>query len=131
MAAFLTKTAVTIGLAAARDVPVAGSLLAPVDASAAADQAEQARKYLMRKFSDHGDTQLLLSPGRLTPLFVSGLGTAAADHGIALFIDTYERSGLILDDWLRRLYAGQYGNLPESLITTVSGQMPLDPILVG
>ena len=31
VAAFLTKTAVTIGLAAARDVPIAGSLLAPID----------------------------------------------------------------------------------------------------
>lgn len=55
VAAFLTKTAVTIGLAAARDVPVAGSLLAPVDASAAADQANRARKYLMQKFGDPGD----------------------------------------------------------------------------
>jgi hypothetical protein len=62
VAAFLTKTAVTIGLAAARGVPFAGSLLAPVDVAAAADQANQAREYLARKLRDHRDVRLLLSP---------------------------------------------------------------------
>jgi hypothetical protein len=130
--AFLTKTAVTIGLAAARDVPIAGSLLAPVDSAAAADQVNRARTYLARKFRDHADIRLLLSPAdELTPVFVSGLDRAAAGRLIALFIDTYERTGQLLDHWLRRLYNGQYGDLPETLITTISGQKPLDPNLWG
>jgi tetratricopeptide (TPR) repeat protein len=132
VAAFLTKTAVTIGLAAARDIPVAGSLLAPVDAAVAADQANQAREYLARKFSDHRDVRLLLAPAdELTPVFVGGLNRAASRQVIALFFDTYERTGLILDQWLRGLYAGRYGDLPETLITTISGQKPLDPNLWG
>jgi len=44
IAAFLTTTAVTIGLAAARDIPVAGSLLAPVDPAATAEQVNRARR---------------------------------------------------------------------------------------
>jgi hypothetical protein len=132
VAAFLTKTAVTIGLAAARDVPIAGSLLAPVDAAAAADQINRARIYLARKFRDHADVRLLLSPAdELTPVFVSDLDRAAASRPVALFIDTYERTGLLLDRWLRHLYDGQYGDLPENLITTISGQKPLDPNLWG
>ncbi len=128
VAAFLTKTAVTIGLAAARDVPIAGSVLAPVDAAAAADQINRARAYLARKFRDHAEVRLLLSPvDELTPVFVSGLDRAAAGRPVALFIDTYERTGPLLDHWLRRLYNGQYGDLPETLITTISGQKPLDP----
>jgi hypothetical protein len=72
IASFITKTAVTIGLAAARDVPIAGSLLAPVDA-AAADQVNRARTYLAHKFSDHADVRLLLSPvGELTPVLSPG-----------------------------------------------------------
>ena len=123
VAAFLTKTAITIGLAAARDIPFAGSLLAPVDAAAAADQANQAREYLARKLRDHRDVRLLLSPtDELTPVFVAGLNLAAARQPIALFFDTYERSGLLLDPWLRSLYAGRYGDLPETLVTTISGQ---------
>ena len=125
--AFLTKTAVTIGLAAARDVPVAGSLLAPVDTAGVAEQANQARTYLMKKFGDRGEAQLLLSPeDELTPLFVSDLNRVPADRPMALFFDTYERTGPVLDDWLRNLYAGRYGDLPATLVTTISGQMPLD-----
>ena len=132
VAAFITKTAVTIGLAAARGVPVAGSLLAPVDAAIAADQVNQARAYLARKFSDHADVRLLLSPvDELTPVFVAGLNRVAAGRTVALFLDTYERTGAVLDHWLRGLYAGRYGDLPETLITTVSGQKPLNPNLWG
>ena len=129
VAAFLTRTAVIIGLQAARDLPIAGSLLAPVDAAAAADQANRARAYLASKFRDHADMRLLLSPAdELTPLFVSGLRRIAAKAGaVALFIDTYERTGLLLDQWLRDMYSGRYGKLPSTLITTISGQVPLDP----
>ena len=56
---------------------------------------------------------------------------AAAGRPVALFIDAYERTGPLLDHWLRRLYNGQYGDLPETLITTISGQKPLDPNLWG
>ena len=132
VAAFLTRTAVTIGFAAARDIPFAGSLLAPVDVSAVAEQANQAREYLARKFSDHRDVRLLLSPtDELTPVFVAGLNRAAADRVVTLFFDTYERTGLVLDQWLRGLYRGRYGDLPETLITTISGQKSLDPNLWG
>ena len=98
VAAFFTKAAVTIGLAAARDIPFAGSLLAPVDQVAAAEHANRARAYLARKFSDHADVRLLMSPvDELTPVFVSGISRIAGNRLVALFIDTYERTGLVLD----------------------------------
>ncbi len=132
VAAFLTKAAITIGMSAARDIPFAGSLLAPVDIGAAADQADRARVYLARKFSDHADLRLLLTPeAELTPVFVAGLDHVAAGRQIALFFDTYERTALFLDRWLRNLYAGLYGDLPVTLITTISGQNPLNPNLWG
>ena len=130
VAAFLTKTAATIGFGAVCKLPGAGPFLAPVDAAAVADQANQAREYLARKFSDYRDVRLLLSPAdELTPVFVAGLNRAAAGRTVALFFDTYERTGLLLDKWLCSLYAGRYGYLPETLVTTISGQKPLDPNL--
>jgi tetratricopeptide (TPR) repeat protein len=130
IAAFLTKTAVTIGLAAARDIPVAGSLLAPIDPASAADQANRARAYLARRLGSHADVQLVLSPvAELTPVFVTDLRRVAGSRLVALFIDTYERTGLVLDAWLRRLYQGQYGDLPATLVTTITGQKPLNPNL--
>lgn len=132
LAAFLTRTAVTIGLAAARDIPVAGSLLAPVDPAGAGDQVNRARMYLARRLSDHAEMRLLLSPvDELTPVFLSEVNRVAANRPLAVFVDTYERAGRVLDHWLRRLYDGDYGELPASLIVTISGQQPLDPNLWG
>jgi hypothetical protein len=132
IAAFLTRTAVTIGLAAARDIPFAGSLIAPVDPGATAEQVSRARAYMTKKIRDHSDQLLLLSPSEeLTPVFVADLNRAVADRPIALFIDTYERTGLVLDQWLRRLYDGTYGDLPAGLITAISGQKPLNLGLWG
>jgi hypothetical protein len=99
-----------------------------VDPAAAADQVNQARAYLVRKFSDHGDVRLLLSPAdELTPVFVAGLNRVASGRPVALFFDTYERTSPVLDRWLLGLYAGRYGDLPETLITTISGQNALNP----
>jgi tetratricopeptide (TPR) repeat protein len=132
IAAFLTRTVVSIGLAAVRDVPIAGSLVAPVDPAVAAELANRAREYLARKFRDHGVVRLLLSPAdELTPLLVAGMNRAPAGRTIALFIDTYERTGVLLDEWLRNLYDGRYGDLPETLVTTISGQKPLNANLWG
>jgi tetratricopeptide (TPR) repeat protein len=131
--AFLSKTAITIGLNAARDVPFAGSVLAPVDDAAVADQVNRALVYLVQKFSDHAERRLLLSPAEeLTPVFVADLNQiAAADRPVVLLFDTYEDTALILDKWLRELYAGRYGDLPADLITIISGQYPLNPNLWG
>jgi tetratricopeptide (TPR) repeat protein len=130
--AFITKAAVMAGLAAAGDIPVAGSLLAPLDPAAAADQVNQARLYLTRKFKGHADVRLLLSPvDELAPVFVSEIGRIAADRPVAFFFDTYERTAPLLDSWLRRLYDGRYGDLPSNLIITIAGQYPLNPNLWG
>lgn len=76
--------------------------------------------------------RLLLSPAdELTPLLVAGMNRAAAGRTVALFFDAYERTGTLLDEWLRSLYAGRYGDLPETLVTTISGQKPLNPNLWG
>ncbi|HTQ90470.1 MAG TPA: hypothetical protein VMK84_13360, partial [Streptosporangiaceae bacterium] len=72
----------------------------------------------MRKFSDHAERRLLLSPTEeLTPVFVTDLNRVAADRPVVLLFDTYEHTAPILDKWLRELYAGRYGGLPADLIT--------------
>jgi tetratricopeptide (TPR) repeat protein len=132
VAAFVTKTAVTVAFAAARDIPVAGSLLAPVNPAAVADQANRARVYLARKFGDRSDVHMLLHPDEaLTSAFVAGLNRVTGSRPIALFFDTYERTAPMLDRWLTGLYAGSYGPLPATLITTIAGQYPLDTAAWG
>ena len=47
---------------------------------------------------------------------------------IALFFDTYERTGPFLDGWLRDLITTErYGSLPAQVVVTTAGQRPFDP----
>lgn len=124
---FLTTTAVRIGLAAARGIPVAGGVLTAVDDAAVAEQADRLRKYISTKFRST-EIRLLLSPAEaLTPVFVEGIQAVAARQSVALFFDTYEHTAPLLDDWLLDLLKGRYGVLPANIVVTVSGQKPLDP----
>ena len=134
LTSFLTKAAATTGLhTASDDTPAASGPLSPLEATHVADQINEERKaYLARKFRDDADIRLLTSPAHeLVPLFVDGLTRVTAGLPIALFFDGYERAGPLLDRWLRGLYAGLYGDLPATLITTISGRHALSSDLWG
>jgi hypothetical protein len=126
-AAFMTQTAVRVGLHAAQAIPGVGGLAGSVDPAAAADQAEQLRRFLGKKFRRREDVRMLLSPlDALTPTFVRDLSNAGRRRPLALFFDTYEQTGLLLDDWLRSVLDGAYGDLSQDLVITVAGRHPLD-----
>jgi len=128
LAAFMTQMAVRMGLHAAHAVPGVGGLADVVDATAVAAQAEQLRVFLAKKFRRHEDVRLLLSPlVVLTPALVRDLGQAGRRGPLALFFDTYEQTGPVLDGWLRSVLDGAYGELPEDVVLTVAGRSPLDP----
>ena len=123
---FITKAAVVVTLAPAHDVPIAGDLRAALNA-AAAGQPGRPRNYLLRALSHNRDERSLQSPAdELTPAFVAELNRVGANRNLALFFDDYERTAPSLDVWLRDLYSGKYGNLPGTLITTISGRLPLN-----
>ena len=126
-AAFMTQTAVRVGLHAAQAVPGVGGLAGSVDPAAATDQAEQLRRFLGKKFRRREDVRMLLSPlDALTPAFVRDLAGAGRRRPLALFFDTYEQTGPLLDGWLRSVLDGAYGDLPQDLVVTVAGRHPLD-----
>jgi hypothetical protein len=62
-AGFITRTAVAVGVHAARTVPGIGALASGVDAAVLAEQAEQLRTFLGRKFARHEDVRILNRPG--------------------------------------------------------------------
>jgi tetratricopeptide (TPR) repeat protein len=127
IASFMTRTATRIGVEALRSVPAVGALAAAVDGDAFADQADQLRKFLGAKLR-HEDVRMLLSPVEaLTPTFVRELTAGSRERPLALFIDTYERTGPFLDDWLLALLEGRYGQLPAEIVITIAGRDPVDP----
>ncbi|MEY9913453.1 tetratricopeptide (TPR) repeat protein [Catenulispora sp. MAP12-49] len=127
LASFMTRTAVRAGLHAAHAVPGVGGLIQEVDSVTLADQADRLRAFLGTKFRHHDDVQMLMSPLEvLTPPFLAGLTRVGRSRLLALFVDTYEQTGQVLDTWIRAMLEGTYGALPEDLVLTIAGRSPLD-----
>ncbi|MGH3625631.1 MAG: tetratricopeptide repeat protein [Sciscionella sp.] len=123
----LTRSAVRIGLRTAEDIPLVGPFAKELNTDAVAAQADQLRSFLSRKFRNQHDVRLMLAPvDELTPTFVNDLRAIASHQPVALFFDTYERTGTFLDPWLLDLLAGRYGDLPSELVLTIAGQHPLN-----
>jgi tetratricopeptide (TPR) repeat protein len=126
LASLVTQIVVKVGLDAAKGVPGVGGIVSSVDAAALAEQTDQLRVFLGKKFRRKDDIRLLLSPlEALTPAFAADLSRAGRRRTQALFFDTYEQTGLIMDDWLRALLGGSYGDLPKNLVLTIAGRHPL------
>lgn len=122
-----TRSAVEIGLAAARMVPVVGGAAGALDAKATADQVDRLRAHLSKKLRNSEDVQLLLSPAEsLSKYFVADLRRLAHDRPIALFFDTFERTAPFLEDWLLDLLSSRHGELPAQLVITIAGQKSLN-----
>jgi hypothetical protein len=127
LSSFLTQSAVRIGLQAVGDVPFIGAVAEEVNPDVVASQVDRLRVFLSQKFRNHNEMRQLMAPVEaLTPVFLTEVTAAAGRHPIALFFDTYERTGTYLEGWLLDLLAGRHGSLPGNLVLTVSGQRPLD-----
>jgi tetratricopeptide (TPR) repeat protein len=126
LSSLLTKTAVTVGVRAARGVPFVGVAAGAVDESLAAEQVDRLREFIATKIRSRDDVELMMDPlAGLTPQFVRDLNSLGA-HGVVLFIDTYERTAIFLDDWLRSLFSGRYGDVSGAVSLVVAGQFRLD-----
>lgn len=118
----LAKTGVRIG----RHTPV-GMVFDFVDEDAISKNASNLVTYLARKLTNKDEIHLMQKPTEvLTPLFLEGLSKIAEKHLIALFFDTYERTGENLDGWLQDLLEGRYGDVPLNIVLVIAGRDELD-----
>jgi tetratricopeptide (TPR) repeat protein len=125
--AFLGRTLAKGGLRLARWVPVGGVVADFIDEDALAGQAGDFASYVARKIGNKDDVQLVLEPMEvLTPLFLADLQQVAEKHPVALFFDTYERTGDFLDPWLRDLLEGRYGDVPANILFVIAGRDAMD-----
>ncbi|MFJ4243559.1 tetratricopeptide repeat protein [Streptomyces iakyrus] len=120
------------GVVAAGMVPVVGPLAGMLDAEQLAHVADRLRASLIDRFRNHEDLQLVLAPEQvLTPVLLRELADTAAPW-IALFLDTYERTGPYLDPWLHEtMTTDRYGPLPATTVVATAGRAPLDPARWG
>ncbi|MFF2957134.1 tetratricopeptide repeat protein [Kitasatospora sp. NPDC057965] len=119
-----------VGLVGMGMIPGVGAITGALDPNQVAAGAEQLRGMLSARLRSYDDVQLVLSPLQvLTPVFLQDLAEAASRRPwVVLFFDTYERTGPLLDDWLRDvLVSERYGELPANVLVVTAGQARLDP----
>ncbi|MFD6889917.1 tetratricopeptide repeat protein [Streptomyces sp. NPDC059957] len=117
-----------LGLAGLGLIPGVGAFTGAVDPHQVAAGADRAKALLSTRLRNHGDVELVLSPlDTLTPVFLEELAEVARKHPwIVLFFDTYERTGPMLDTWLRDVLGSErYGEFPANVLVTLAGQSKL------
>ncbi|MCC0096114.1 tetratricopeptide repeat protein [Streptomyces flavotricini] len=117
-----------LGLVGLGMLPGVGAFTGAVDPNQVAAGADRVKALLSTRLRSHGDVELVLSLlDALTPVFLEELGEVARKHPwIVLFFDTYERTGPMLDTWLRDvLGSDRYGELPANVLVTLAGQSRL------
>ncbi|OKI03467.1 hypothetical protein A6A06_39005 [Streptomyces sp. CB02923] len=117
------------GVAGIGLIPGVAPFAGAMDTTRLARGTDRLRSRIGARLRNHDDVQLVLSPVEvLTPVFVRELSAAAdAAPVVALFFDTYEATGPLLDTWLRDiLFSDRYGPLAQNVMVTLSGRDPLD-----
>ncbi|MFF1412633.1 tetratricopeptide repeat protein [Streptomyces sp. NPDC058289] len=123
-----TMIASQLGLAGLGMIPGVGALTGVVDPNQVAAGADRVKALLSSRLRNHGDVELVLSPlDTLTPVFLEELAEVARKHPwVVLFFDTYERTGPMLDTWLRDVLGSErYGEFPANVLVTLAGQSKL------
>ncbi|MEU6864640.1 tetratricopeptide repeat protein [Streptomyces sp. NPDC046876] len=117
-----------LGLVGLGMIPGVGAFTGAVDPHRVAAGADRVKALLSTRLRSHGDVELVLSPlDALTPAFLEDLSEVARKNPwIVLFFDTYERTGPMLDTWLRDiLVSDRHGELPANVLVVLAGQSRL------
>jgi tetratricopeptide (TPR) repeat protein len=115
------------GVKAGRRIPAAGILFDFVSEETASSRADEWAAFVARKLAGKPNEVILVQePVQvLTPLFLRGLRQSVGGSTLALFFDTYERTAVYLDGWIRDVLSGQYGIVPGKIVISIAGQHEL------
>ncbi len=119
------SVAAQVGLVGLGMIPGVGAFAGAVDPQQVAQGADRLRAALGARLRSHDDVRLVMDPVRaLTPVFLEDLAEAARRRPrIVLFFDVYERTGPVLDEWLRDIAFGDvHGALSANVQIVLSGQ---------
>ncbi len=121
------QTAAKVGMSFGRKVPGVDVALDFVDEDGVAKQVGEWTAFVVKALGNKDEVHLVQKPVEvLTPLFFKGLEEIAKKHPLALFFDTYERTGKYLDEWLRDWLEGRYGDVPENIVVAIAGRDQLN-----
>ena len=123
----LGKVGADFAIKSGRRVPGLGPLLEDADAKAAGEATSQALSYLVTRWGNKDEVQLLRETDRvLTPLFLHLLTKAADRRRVLLIFDVFEQTSESLWPWLRALFNNDYGDLDGNLCFVIAGRDKLE-----
>jgi tetratricopeptide (TPR) repeat protein len=115
------------GVRLGRRIPVGGVAFDFVDEDTLTNLMGDVATYVARRITNKDEAQLVLEPTEvLTPLFLKDIEKLAEKKLVCLFFDTYERTSIFLDDWLRDVLEGRFGLVPSNILISIAGQQELD-----
>ncbi|MFG3532772.1 hypothetical protein ACGF8B_39600 [Streptomyces sp. NPDC047917] len=129
-----SRVAAQMGLVGLGMLPGVGAFAGAVDPRQVAQSADRVRALLSVRLRSHDDVHLVMKPVEvLTPVFLEELSDVAQRHPrVVLFFDVYERTGPLLNVWLRDVVFNEcFGALPANVQIVLSGQGRLDAGIWG
>ncbi|GGJ79847.1 hypothetical protein GCM10011583_09370 [Streptomyces camponoticapitis] len=129
-----STVAAQVGLVGLGMLPGIGAFAGAVDPGQVALGADRMRTLLNTRLRSHDDVQLVMNPlAKLTPVFLEDLAEVAERvERVVLFFDVYERTGPVLDAWLRSIvFTEDHGTLPVDVQIVLAGRSRLDPRVWG
>jgi tetratricopeptide (TPR) repeat protein len=99
-----------------------------VDTDKVVEKGGDLLSFAWKKFNSKDEVQLVTEPLEvLTPLFLEEINRIAEKQRVVLLLDTYEVTGIFLDDWLRGVLDCRYGeDLTDNFRLGIAGREPLD-----
>ncbi len=117
-----------IRLASDTYVPGSGALLDKIGFEGIGEQIGEWGPFVKKKISNKDEVELLLNPvDVLTPIFLEEFEKITKSNRICCLFDVYENTSVYLDQWLRQVLDGKYGEASENLMLCISGRDPLNP----
>jgi tetratricopeptide (TPR) repeat protein len=108
-------------------VPGSGLVLDLIDEDALTAQVSDWADYVRRRLTNKDEVRLVLEPVEiLTPLFLEEIEAVTAETTVVLFFDTYELTSTFLDNWIRAVLGGRYGDIPADIILVIAGRDELE-----
>jgi len=116
-----------LAIKSARRVPGVGLFADYVDEQAAGEAAVEGAAYLIGKWGNRDEVQLVREPERiLTPLLIELLNKACEKQRVVLIFDVFERTQQALDPWLLKFLNCEYGDFSPWALFVIGGRDPLD-----
>jgi tetratricopeptide (TPR) repeat protein len=120
------RTLGRVGIEVARQLPFGSGAVSLLGQENIVSKLGEYAEFIAKKINVHDDVELMLKPTDvLTPLFISDLNKYTSDKIIVIGFDTYEKTSDYLDQWLRHILDGRFGDLSANVLMVIAGREKL------